>query len=33
MNRIEAEYSGTVRAILIEDGHPVEYGEPLLVID
>lgn len=33
MNRIEAETSGTVRAILVEDGQPVEYGEPLLVID
>lgn len=33
MNRIEAEVSGTVRAILVEDGHPVEYGEPLVVID
>ncbi|NND92170.1 MAG: acetyl-CoA carboxylase biotin carboxyl carrier protein [Granulosicoccus sp.] len=33
MNQIEAEISGTVRAILIEDGQPVEYGEPLIVID
>ena len=33
MNRIEAETSGTVRAILVEDGQPVEYGEPLVVID
>lgn len=33
MNRIEAESSGTVRAILVEDGSPVEYGEPLIVID
>ena len=33
MNRIEAEASGTVRAILVEDGQPVEYGEPLVVID
>ena len=33
MNRIEAEQSGTVRAILVEDGQPVEYGEPLIVID
>ncbi len=33
MNRIEAETSGTVRAILIEDGQPVEFGEPLIVID
>lgn len=33
MNRIEAETSGTVRAVLVEDGQPVEYGEPLVVID
>jgi acetyl-CoA carboxylase biotin carboxyl carrier protein len=33
MNRIESEVSGTVRAILVEDGQPVEYGEPLVVID
>ena len=33
MNQIEAETSGTVRAILVEDGQPVEYGEPLMVID
>jgi len=33
MNRIEADISGTVRAILIEDGQPVEFGEPLIVID
>jgi len=33
MNQIEAETSGTVRAILVEDGQPVEYGEPLVVID
>lgn len=33
MNQIEAESSGTVRAILVEDGQPVEFGEPLIVID
>ena len=33
MNQIEAEASGTVRAVLVEDGQPVEYGEPLIVID
>ena len=33
MNRIEAEHDGTVRAILVEDGQPVEYGEPLIVVD
>ncbi len=33
MNQIEAEISGTVKAVLVEDGQPVEYGEPLIVID
>ncbi len=33
MNQIEAEVSGTVRAILVDDGQPVEFGEPLIVID
>ena len=33
MNQIEAEVSGTVRAIVVEEGQPVEYGEPLIVID
>ena len=33
MNQIEADTSGKVRAILVEDGQPVEYGEPLIVID
>jgi len=33
MNQIEAETSGTVRAILVEDGQPVEFGEPLIVVD
>jgi acetyl-CoA carboxylase biotin carboxyl carrier protein len=31
-NDIVAHKSGTVSAILVEDGQPVEYGEPLLVI-
>jgi len=33
LNQIESDVSGTVRAILIEDAQPVEYGEPLIVID
>ncbi|HEY8564911.1 MAG TPA: acetyl-CoA carboxylase biotin carboxyl carrier protein [Beijerinckiaceae bacterium] len=32
-NEIVAPRAGTVTAILIEDGQPVEYGEPLLVIE
>ena len=33
LNQIESEVSGTVRAILVQDGQPVEYGEPLMVVD
>lgn len=32
MNQIVAEAKGTVREIFVEDGQPVEYGEPLLAI-
>ena len=33
LNQIESEVAGEVKAILAENGHPVEYGEPLFVID
>lgn len=33
MNQIEADKAGVVKAILVEDGQPVEYGEPLVVIE
>lgn len=33
MNEIEAERAGIVKAILAEDGQPVEYGEPLFIIE
>ncbi|HZI83825.1 MAG TPA: acetyl-CoA carboxylase biotin carboxyl carrier protein [Casimicrobiaceae bacterium] len=32
MNEIEADQAGTVKAILIENGQPVEYGQPLIVV-
>ncbi|MDI3489814.1 MAG: acetyl-CoA carboxylase biotin carboxyl carrier protein [Thauera propionica] len=32
MNEIESEFSGVVKAILVENGQPVEYGQPLFVI-
>ena len=32
LNEIESEFSGTVKAILVENGQPVEYGEPLFII-
>jgi acetyl-CoA carboxylase biotin carboxyl carrier protein len=33
MNQIPAPRSGTVTKILIEDGQPVEFGEPLIIIE
>ncbi len=33
MNQIPAPKSGTVTEILVEDGQPVEFGEPLLIIE
>jgi acetyl-CoA carboxylase biotin carboxyl carrier protein len=33
MNEIEADKAGTVKAILVENGQPVEFGEPLFVIE
>src|SRR5262249_15633431 len=32
MNEIEADKAGAVKAILVENGQPVEYGQPLVVI-
>ncbi|AKU13701.1 acetyl-CoA carboxylase biotin carboxyl carrier protein [Azoarcus sp. CIB] len=32
MNEIESEFTGTIKAILVENGQPVEYGQPLFVI-
>ncbi len=32
LNQIESDADGTVAAILVENGQPVEYGEPLFVI-
>lgn len=32
LNEIEAEVDGTVKAILLDNGEPVEFGEPLFVI-
>ena len=33
MNEIEAERSGVVKEILVENGQPVEFGEPLFIIE
>lgn len=33
MNPIPAPRSGTVKSILVDDGQPVEFGEPLLILE
>ena len=33
MNEVECEYGGKVVSILVENGQPVEYGEPLFHIE
>ncbi len=32
LNEIESDHAGTVKAILVENGQPVEYGEPLFIV-
>ncbi|MFO8152812.1 acetyl-CoA carboxylase biotin carboxyl carrier protein [Thioalkalivibrio sp.] len=33
LNPIEADQAGTIREVLVENAHPVEYGQPLFIID
>jgi acetyl-CoA carboxylase biotin carboxyl carrier protein len=33
MNQIPAPHAGTVVRIMVEDGHPIEFGEPLMIIE
>ncbi len=33
LNEIEADRDGVIKAVLVENGQPVEYGQPLFVID
>lgn len=33
LNEIESDKSGVIKEILVENGQPVEYGEPLFVIE
>jgi acetyl-CoA carboxylase biotin carboxyl carrier protein len=33
MNEIEADQDGTITKILVDNGQPVEYGQPLFVIE
>ncbi len=32
LNEIESDHTGTIKEILVENGQPVEYGQPLFVI-
>lgn len=32
LNEIEADQDGVVKAVLVENGQPVEYGEPLFIL-
>lgn len=32
LNEIESDHDGVVKAILVENGQPVEYGQPLMII-
>ena len=33
LNEIEADHDGIIKAVLAENGQPVEYGQPLFVLD
>lgn len=33
LNQIEADHSGTIKAILVENGQPVEFDQPLFIIE
>ncbi len=33
LNQIEADRAGVVTAVLVENGQPVEYGQPLLIVE
>ncbi|MBC7320803.1 acetyl-CoA carboxylase biotin carboxyl carrier protein [bacterium] len=33
MNEVKSEYNGIVKQILVENGEPVEYGQPLFIIE
>lgn len=33
LNEIESDVAGTIKAVLVENGQPVEYGQPLFLIE
>ena len=32
LNEIESDHDGVVKAVLVENGQPVEYGQPLIIL-
>jgi len=33
MNEIESDMDGTITKILVDNGQPVEYGQPLFIVE
>jgi acetyl-CoA carboxylase biotin carboxyl carrier protein len=33
MNQIESEIAGRIRAVLLNNGEPVEFGQPLFIVE
>ena len=33
MNEIQSDKSGTIKEIMVEDGNPIEFDQPLFIID
>jgi acetyl-CoA carboxylase biotin carboxyl carrier protein len=33
LNQIESDVDGEIAAVLVENGQPVEFGQPLLILD
>jgi biotin carboxyl carrier protein len=33
MNEINAEVTGTIKEVLVEDGDPVQFGQPLFLVE
>ena len=33
LNQIEADCSGTIKSVLVENGQPVEFGQPLFIVE
>lgn len=32
LNQIESEYAGVIKQVLVENGQPVEFGQPLFIV-